>query len=1048
MSVPSSKTAPYSPSVSDSGAGPDGLRRRLLAARRTPRLLALCCLTVTVVLFLNVLNFERGRAEVKFAFVTDASAQRMQMALERTGQAVLAIAAQAAMASEVKSADIEAYVESLGMAKNYPQIEEIRFIRAGVLPGAHGTVTKVALARAAQTGGTVLSGKLSAQDRFLLVRAVFAPSKAPGARKPLLGWAVATFDAGEVLTGLPETGAPLFALTVTQASNGEVLASTQDVAAAEQGTRRRIVLSVLGETWLLDYAPAPRFLETYLTILPDAVLTGGLGLTLFLWGVLGSNARRSAALEQVAAQRNKMLQARDQENRALSETTVSVVLVLDGSGLITFANAAAAELFQCPREAFLGKPLAAFVWMRTDVDAHDLSNARGRLPNGTPLMLDLQSNSWRNAEGVENTTVLLRDVSAQYRGQCALEAMQQRYDTALTGARIGIFEIDLLTGDAQMSQTWHRILGTDTLDVPFNHQQHFMARVHPDDLPHLVEADRKCLSGETPRSVAEYRVRFGSEWRWMYSDAVAVEGPQGQGPVKLIGTQADVTDLRRARDALALSEARFRMVLEDAPVGMAVLSEKGEFLSANAALADMCGYDVAQLCAQMRLADLLSRQDFVTMSHEVRALLRSEDIKTYQSQMLLRTRSGELRWGLFNLSWTYDAHREAYVYIAQINDISDQKRVERIKSEFVSTVSHELRTPLTSIKGALALLEASTRNTLPDGARRLLEIASVNADRLTQMVNDILDLEKLTSGEVSFEREPAALDDLVRHTLQEMAPLASQCRNTIIPPEGGLPLEVFVDVGRVRQVIGNIVSNACKFSYPDTPVTVRHSVQDQQVTTFVENIGPPVKESFRAHMFEPFTQADASDTRSKGGTGLGLNIAQQIVQAMGGEIGFEQRAGETTVFWFTLPLAPSGGAGPVPRTIASSFSPVGHLQILHVEDDSDFVDVIATGFTGIAQITPAASLREARHTLPDRHWDVVLLDWTLPDGSGGSLLAEIEKLHPQAVVIGLTAGDEAQADPRVTLCLTKSQIDIAHIVQRVTQAATAGRTEPVQKAAG
>ena len=140
----------------------------------------------------------------------------------------------------------------------------------------------------------------------------------------------------------------------------------------------------------------------------------------------------------------------------------------------------------------------------------------------------------------------------------------------------------------------------------------------------------------------------------MYANAVPVSRSSDGGATRLIGAQMDITALREARNTLEMSEARFRMVLEDAPVGMAVMNEHGKFVGVNAALATLSGYDVRMMRKKMRLAELLSRKDFVTLSRDVRQLLKADTANTYQNQFQFHTRSGEISWGLFNLRWTYD----------------------------------------------------------------------------------------------------------------------------------------------------------------------------------------------------------------------------------------------------------------------------------------------------------------------------------------------------------------------------------------------------------
>lgn len=362
-------------------------------------------------------------------------------------------------------------------------------------------------------------------------------------------------------------------------------------------------------------------------------------------------------------------------------------------------------------------------------------------------------------------------------------------------------------------------------------------------------------------------------------------------------------------------------------------------------------------------------------------------------------------------------------------------------------MSHELRTPLTSIKGALGLLEATAASAMPNTAVRLLEIARVNADRLTVLVNNILDLEKISSGEVSFVAAATPLRGLIEDALERGVEEIDQSDRDRVQIEGDADVMIYADAGRIRQVVMNLLSNACKFSDPDTKVVVRFTTSDDMVHVYFENTGPPIPERFQSQLFDAFTQMDASDTRSKGGTGLGLNIAREIVSRSGGQIGFEQQAERKTVFWFSCPMALPEIDLESDEFRAFASEAVSGLSILHIEADVDFCDVIVAGFAGVADVTSAHSLSEARQVLPKADWDAVVVDLALPDGDIFSVLDAISESHPRAQIISLSSETSPPQDPRITLNLIKSQVDLAQIAQLVTEAVRKA-APPESRAAG
>jgi signal transduction histidine kinase len=235
---------------------------------------------------------------------------------------------------------------------------------------------------------------------------------------------------------------------------------------------------------------------------------------------------------------------------------------------------------------------------------------------------------------------------------------------------------------------------------------------------------------------------------------------------------------------------------------------------------------------------------------------------------------------------------------------SERKRLERLKDEFVSTVSHELRTPLTSIAGSLGLLMGNDAGSLPKSAGRLLEIAQTNSARLVRLVNDILDIEKLESGRVVFDLKKIQVRPLIEQTADAIRGYAEGNRVKIRIEAAAAMDDIRADTDRLAQVLTNLLSNAIKFSPPDGEVViaVEKETEVNAVRITVRDHGPGIPVDFKSRIFERFAQADATDARRKGGTGLGLSIAKQIIDRLGGEIGFADAPGGGTIFYVELPI--------------------------------------------------------------------------------------------------------------------------------------------------
>ena len=251
------------------------------------------------------------------------------------------------------------------------------------------------------------------------------------------------------------------------------------------------------------------------------------------------------------------------------------------------------------------------------------------------------------------------------------------------------------------------------------------------------------------------------------------------------------------------------------------------------------------------------------------------------------------------------SHRGERKFIGLVRDITERKRVDRMKSEFVSIVSHELRTPLTSISGALGLILGGAVGEAPPAMRQMLGIAQQNSQRLGLLIGDLLDMEKLIAGQMSFQLQPQPLAPILEDALHSNQAYAEQLGVRIELGEQAAAT-VSVDAHRLQQVLANLLSNAAKFSPPGAVVTLSSQRHGDQIRVIVDDAGPGVPLSFRQRIFQKFSQADSSDTRQKGGTGLGLAISKELVEHMNGSIGFDSEREKGARFWFELPMQEAG----------------------------------------------------------------------------------------------------------------------------------------------
>lgn len=241
------------------------------------------------------------------------------------------------------------------------------------------------------------------------------------------------------------------------------------------------------------------------------------------------------------------------------------------------------------------------------------------------------------------------------------------------------------------------------------------------------------------------------------------------------------------------------------------------------------------------------------------------------------------------------------ILVCTIRDISERKKIEKMKKDFISVVSHELRTPLTSIKGAIGLLQGQFVKGMPEKGKHLFEIVSKNCERLIFLINDILDVEKIESGKMVYNFRDINIGDLIKEAVNEIDQYSKKFKVKVIVNKV-VDCIVFADYGRIMQVLINLLSNAIKFSRENTKVIVEMKFCDHSIRVLVKDQGIGIPADFKSKVFGKFLQVDSSATRGVSGTGLGLSICKAIIESHHGTIGFDSSEGKGSTFYFDLPL--------------------------------------------------------------------------------------------------------------------------------------------------
>ncbi len=466
---------------------------------------------------------------------------------------------------------------------------------------------------------------------------------------------------------------------------------------------------------------------------------------------------------------------------------------------------------------------------------------------------------------------------------------------------------------------------------------------------------------------------------------------------------------RLALDSLRASEERHRAYVENAPEGIFVIDGAGRYLDVNAAACRMTGYSHEELL-RMSIADLGEPAD------EEGQRAGFDNLRTHgrlRMELDLRRRDGSV----FPATLTavrLDAHR----FIGFCDDISERKQDEEelrranlhleeqtalahslaaeaeaanaAKSVFLANMSHEIRTPLNGVIGMSGLLLDTD---LAADQRRFAEIVRSSAEDLLALINDILDFSKIEANRLELEEVDFDLGDLLDDFSAGMA-LRAQDKDLefVCTSDPALPSALRGDPSRLRQILANLTGNAIKFTeHGEVVVRVDLAGEDAggvRLLWTVRDTGIGIPKNLAEHLFDPFTQADASITRKFGGTGLGLTIARQLTALMGGEIGFDPEYRDGAAFWFTVRLRrpdhpPEPATGPVPD--------LAGLRVLVVDDNLTSREILTTqlGAWGM-QSTGAEDGPTALRSLyagleDDAPYRLALIDMQMPGMDGKAL---------------------------------------------------------------
>jgi PAS domain S-box-containing protein len=690
----------------------------------------------------------------------------------------------------------------------------------------------------------------------------------------------------------------------------------------------------------------------------------------------------SLAIER--AQTQAQLRASEQRYRSLFESVPIGLYRSTPEGRIVDANDALVQMLGYPsREKLLETPAQALFcdpadrqrW-QAEMDAKGVVSyfvTRLKRYDGTPIWVVDRARAVRDPQG----TILyydgsLVDITEQRRSEEALRASEARYRALVESSPdgIGIHQDGRIVF---INPAGARLLGAQSPDELVG--KSVMDLLHPDYREVVRERIQRGLAtGQPAPPLMEKFIRL---------DGTVIDVEVTAVPIMWEGRPAmqvvfrDITERKRMEEELKASEERYRDLFENANDGIYILDRAGRIVSFNRKAEELTGYTFEEVRGQPYTLLVSSGPE---RKKARRAFLKNMRGQPDKNELTIIRKDG--REVTLELSTRPIWQGGQIVGIQGIGrDITERKELERLKSDFISTVSHELRTPLTSIKGYVDLVLAGDVGPLTPEQKEFLTIVSQNTTRLTELINDLLEIERLESGKIEFEFAELDLAEVLENVARSLHVNAEQKGLEFLTeiPSG---LKVRGDRERLAQVFLNLLSNAIKYT-PAGTVELRAHQEDDAVVVEVRDTGIGLSESDLQKLFQKFFRSDNPYVRKVGGTGLGLSIAKAIVERHGGTITVTSQLGQGSTFTVRLPA------------LARPERPL----VLVIEDEVAIARLIAKyiekmGYRAVTAYSAREGFDQAVRLKPD----LITLDVLMPDLDGFALIQQL-KAHPETAHI-------------------------------------------------
>jgi len=700
-------------------------------------------------------------------------------------------------------------------------------------------------------------------------------------------------------------------------------------------------------------------------------------------------------------------------------------LVLHRNGFVVDANESAARMFgfDSPAEMNGFDLRLAYADAASQARVRESIAQLEQMPVGEGLPIDefqLVSRSGRRlmvqATGVRVDTVdgpaslsLYFDITARVSAEAALRRSEALLSHLFATSPNLITVTELATGRFVMvNPSFTRLLGYTSEEAVGRTSLELGTWHRQEDRERILEATRE--TGSAHELPATFVAKSGA----LVTMLISAARFEMDGRDYLVFNAHDVTDNERRR-------LEHEAILQNASIGIA-FSRDRYFHHTNPNFERIFGWSPGTLAGQPTVVIWPSQADFDAMRAEAGPVLARGE--AYELEREMRRADGSLFWCRMRgqaidpaapssggTIWTAEdvtQRRQSEQALAAARDAAEA--ANRAKSAFLANTSHEIRTPL---NGLLGMARLALQPGLDEQRREryLLQIFD-SAQSLAVIISDILDLSRIEAGKITLEQVPFALrDTLVAVHDAYLATAEAKGLELVLAIDDSVPAIVRGDAGRVRQILGNYISNALKFTERGRVRVHARASGDARVRLSVSDTGPGIDAATQMRLFMPFSQADESTTRRHGGTGLGLSISRQLARLMGGDVGVESTPGQGSVFWAELPLPAVDAADSQRHDVDAEAQRLRGARVLMVEDNPvNMMIAVALLEQWGVEVTQATDGRMALDAVEaalgeGRMFDAVLMDVQMPNMSGHEAAKALRRRFDakQLPIIALTA---------------------------------------------